>query len=155
MTQDDIRAFFAVHPSVFIQIAADGDGSPALAWGDSFIYLRDESGAPRKMPFSTIVIKDYPGFDMESKLDRGGLFRLNLDVGRDTFIELFGFPPKELAAHRDQYDFAALDRVIPHPAYGEQGWISVINPGPASKDQVESLMRLTLDRALARAEAAT
>lgn len=151
MTQDDIRAFFSAHGPVHIQIAGPGDGSPELAWGDSFIFVRDESGEPRKMPFATIVTKDYAGFDVESNLDRGGLFRLNLDVGRDRFTALFGFGPKLLTQHRNQYDFAAIDRVFPHPAYGEQGWVSVINPASASSEQTESLMRFALDRALGRA----
>jgi hypothetical protein len=150
MTQDDIRAFFTAHAAVHIQVAGPEDGSPAVAWGDSFVFLRDEDGSPRKMPFATIVTKDYAGFDVESKLDRGGLFRLNLDLGREAFNTLFGFGPKDLPAHRAKYDFAALDLVFPHPAYGEQGWASVINPSAASKEKVESLMRLALDRALGR-----
>jgi len=151
MNQDDIRAFFAVHPAVHIQIAGPGDGSPEVAWGDTFIFVRDDGGTPRKMPFATIVTKDYSGFDTESKLDREGLFRLNLDVGRDRFEDLFGFCPDELAQHRAEYDFAALDRFFPHPAYGEQAWASVINPAARSREQTESLMRFALDRALARA----
>jgi uncharacterized protein DUF6194 len=151
MTQDDIRAFFAADPAVHIQIAAPGDGSPEAAWGDTFVYVRDEGGAPKKMPFATIVTKDYAGFDAWSKLDRGGLFRLNLDVGREVFAGLFGFAPKELAQHRDRYDFAAIDRLFPHPAYGAQGWVSVINPASASQEQVEALMRGALGRALKRA----
>jgi len=150
MTQDDIRAFFSAHAAVHIQIAGPGDGSPELAWGDTFIYARDETGATKKMPFATIVTKDYPGFDADSRLDRGGLFRLNLDVGRETFAALFGHAPRELERHRDQYDFAALDRVFPHPAYGEQAWVSVINPAHASREQVESLMRGVLARAATR-----
>lgn len=148
MTQDDIRAFFAAHSAVHIQIAGSGDGSPEVAWGDTFIFVRDESGTPRKMPFATIVTKDYAGFDTESKLDREGLFRLNLDVGRDMFKDLFGFGPKELAQHRAEYDFAALDRLFPHPAYGEQAWVSVVNPAGGSGEKTESLMRLALERAL-------
>lgn len=150
MTQDDIRSFFTEHPRVHIQIAAPGDGSPEIAWGDTFVFVRDASGAPKTMPFATIVTKDYPGFDVESKLDRDGVFRLNLDVGRETFTALFGFAPKELAQHRDRFDFAALDRIIPHPAYGEQAWVSVIVPASASSAQTASLMRHALDRALAR-----
>jgi hypothetical protein len=103
------------------------------------------------MPFATIVTKDYAGFDVESKLDRGGLFRLNLDVGRETFAALFGFASRELERHRDQYDFAELDRIFPHPQYGEQAWISVLTPANGSKEQVESLMRGALERALERA----
>lgn len=151
MTQDEIRAFFAANAAVHIQIAGSGDGSPEVAWGDSFIFVRDEGGAPKKMPFATIVTKDYAGFDTESQLDRKGLFRLNLDVGREKFEELFGFLPKELAEHRAKYDFAAIDRLLPHPTYGEQAWVSIITPTDESREKTESLMRFALERALARA----
>ncbi|HET6583754.1 MAG TPA: DUF6194 family protein [Nannocystaceae bacterium] len=151
MTQDEIRAFFARHPRVHVQVAARDDGSPAIAWGDTFVFVRDESGAVRKMPFATIVTKDYAGFDVESQLDRDGAFRLNLDVGRETFAALFGFPPKELDQHRDAFDFAARDRCFPHPVYGPQGWVSIVAPTSASTAQTESLMTHALDRALARA----
>ena len=42
------------------------------------------------MPFATIVTKDYTGFDTASDLNRPGVFRLNVGVGRDTFRALFG-----------------------------------------------------------------
>jgi len=147
MTQDEIRAFFAADPQVHIQIAARGDGSPEVAWGDSFISARGEDGVPKKMPFATIVTKDYPGFDEESKLDRG-FFRLNLDVGRERFETLFGFAPKDLASQKGRFDFAAIDRLFPHPVYGTQAWVSVINPGRASREAVEMLMRFALGRAV-------
>lgn len=153
MTQDEIRALFAAHEAVHIQIAGAGDGSPELAWGDTFVSVRRENGVPNRMPFATLVTKDYTGFDVESQLDRGGLFRLNLDVGRDTFTALFGLDPKKLAQHRGDFDFAALDRLFPHPVYGEQAWVSVINPA-ASKQQTQSLMALALERALRRARKA-
>jgi len=154
MTQDEIRAFFAAEPAVHIQVAGPGDGSPELAWGDTFIYLRDRDGAPNKMPFATIVIKDYDGFDSESRLARGGLFRLNLDIGQRAFAELFGFAARDFAQRRGGYDFAAVDRVFPHPAYGEQAWISVINPR-ADNAQVRALMQQTLDRARDKAAKAS
>lgn len=155
MTQDEIRALFAADPRVHIQIAAPDDGSPAIAWGDTFVFVTDETGAAKKMPFATIVTKDYTGFDVESNLDREGLFRLNLDVGRDVFRTLFGFAPKELGQHRERFDFAALDRVFPHPVYGEQAWVSVIEPASSSRAQVESLMQHALARALGRCRTAT
>jgi hypothetical protein len=151
MTQDDIRAFFAAHATVHVQIAAPGDGSPEIAWGDTFVYLRLADGTPKKMPFATIVTKDYTGFDVESRLDRGNLFRLNLDVGKQAFQDLFGFAPRDLAQHRATFDFGALDRVFPHPTYGEQAWVSVINPGDESRETVAALLRVALDRACAPA----
>ena len=71
MEQDEIRDYMAAMDGVNVQIAARGDGSPEIAWGDTFIFARDERGESKKMPFATIVIKDYGDFDCESKLDRG------------------------------------------------------------------------------------
>ena len=105
------------------------------------------------MPFATIVIKDYVGFDIASQLDRGGLFRLNIEVGKQKFEELFGFAPKALDAHRDAFDFTALDRLFPHPLYGSHGWASIINPADASRDAVLALLDFSLARALGRVAA--
>jgi hypothetical protein len=40
MTQDEICNFFRANDAVHIQVAADGDGSPQMAWGDTFIFTR-------------------------------------------------------------------------------------------------------------------
>lgn len=148
MNQDDIRSYLGAHPAVRIQIAADGDGSPEIAWGDTFFTVVGADGEPRKMPFATLVIKDYPGFDSESQLDRGGLFRLNLDLGKTRFEALFGFAPKDLEPHRGEFDFSATNRLFPHPVYGAHGWASIINPESAQQDRVQALLDEALNRAL-------
>jgi hypothetical protein len=149
MTQDDIRNHLAAHPAVVVQVAAEDDGSPAIAWGDTFCYVRESDGTPRKMPFATIVTKDYPGFDTTSNLDRGGLFRLNIDVGRDKFVDLFGFATTELAQHANRFDYAAAGLFFPHPVYGAHGWVSIINPDDVPA--VTALLDFALRRALGRA----
>lgn len=146
MTQDDIRNYLGKHPTVATQIAAEGDGSPPIAWGDTFFYMRGADGVPKKMPFVTIVTKDYPGFDTESRLDRGGLYRLNIDVGRARLEQLFGVPIDELTQQRGRFAFDASDCLFPHPTYGAHGWVSVINPRSTSAQVFE-----LLDAALARA----
>ena len=122
MIEDEIRQHLGAHPAVRVTIAREGDGSPAIAWGDTFVYALGAGGEAGKMPFVTIVIKDYDGFDEASKLNRGGLFRLNIEVGKARFEELFGFAPKDLDAHRGEHDFTAIDRLFPHPIYGSHGW---------------------------------
>ena len=147
LTQDHLRALFD-SPDVHVQIAADGDGSPEIARGDTFVFARDATGAPKKMPFSTLVTKDYPGFDEASRLSaRAGLFRLNLDVGRAVFTELFGFAPSELDAHRDRFDFTEIDALFPHPVYGAYAWVSVITPAARTRDRVLELCQTALTRA--------
>lgn len=147
MTQDEIRAYLAEHAAVRIQIAGPDDGSPDIAWGDTFCYALDPDGEARKMPFATIVIKDYDGFDLESRLNRGGLYRVNLDIGKELFEENFGFAPREFDSHRGKFDFAELGRFFPHPVYGANGWISIIQPDATTRATLE----LMLDAAIARA----
>ena len=79
-------------PGVDQLVASEENGSPEGAWGDRFFYV----GPDRRQPFATIVEHDVPGFDEASQLDRPGVFRLNLDLGRAEFERVFGFPPKAL-----------------------------------------------------------
>lgn len=149
MTQDDIRNLLGANTAVHIQIAAPGDGSPEIAWGDTFFYVRDANGESAKMPFATIVTKDYTGFDTDSQLDRGGLYRLNIELGKQRFETLFGFAPKALDEHRAAFDFTALDTLFPHPLYGAHGWVSIINPS-TGRDAVIALLAFSLERAIGR-----
>jgi hypothetical protein len=136
-------------PGVATTTADQASGAPEVAWGDSFFFYDPDDSIPadRRFPFATIVVKDYPGFDVASNLDRPGVFRLNLAVGRARFEELFGFPPAEFPQHENVFDFTVLDQVIPHPVYAKQGWISVLVPGERTKDQVRELITYAHERA--------
>jgi len=123
---------------VFLQIASQGDGSPEIAWGDTFAWCRRPDGTIPKMPFATLVTKDYTGFDEESRLNRGGLFRLNMELGRQQFEETFGFTPDLCDSHRARFDFAATNTFFPHPVYGKSSWACIINPEEDSRTRVES-----------------
>ena len=151
MTQDEIRRYLGSNAAVLVQIASSGDGSPEIAWGDTFFYIRDKSGEPRKMPFTTIVTKDYVGYDSDSNLNRGGLYRLNIEVGKEKFEELFGFKTNELESNRSQLSFASMNKLFPHPLYGSNGWVSIINPEEDSVTKVSSLLDFSVERALRRA----
>lgn len=125
-------------------VASADTGAPEGAWGDVFVF--DADSDDRRFPFSTIVTQDVPGFDTASRLDRDGVYRLNIGVGRDVFRELLGFDPAEHARHRDEYDFAEADRILPHPAYAAQSWVSVVTPGPRTGELVQRLLVAALDR---------
>ena len=143
-------------PGVVVVTAGPDNGAPEVAWGDSFFFYDPGSSIPadQRFPFATIVIKDYPGFDTASRLDRPGVFRLNLAVGRERFEELFGFAPAGFASHEQAFDFTVLDRVLPHPVYARQGWISVLVPGDQTEDQVSALIHHAHQRAKDRYERA-
>lgn len=149
VTEQELIDVLAALPGVVAVTASQEGGAPEVAWGDSFFFYDPDNDTPaeRRMPFATIVTKDYPGWDVASELDRPGVFRLNLNVGRRRFEELFGFPAAHFQDHQDGFDFAASDRVLPHPTYAKQGWISVVAPGDATRDQIASLVTLAHQRA--------
>lgn len=145
----EILGMIGALTGVVVVTAGPGTGAPEVAWGDSFCFYDpdDAGGEARMSPFATLVVKDYPGFDTESRLDRPGVFRLNLPVGRERFTELFGFPPADVDEHRSEFDAAAADRLVPHPVYGGQGWVSVVQPGPATEDLVREIVTQAYGRA--------
>ena len=115
----------------------DGPGA-----GDTFIYYdpqRDRDPS-HSQPFVTIVTKDYGEFDNRSQLDRPGVFRLNMNVSRETFRALVGYAPGEASAKSAAYDFAALDQLMPHPVYGPQSWVCVLNPSPETFEAIKPLL---------------
>jgi hypothetical protein len=59
-----------------------------------------------------------------SDLARCGIFRLNIGVSRETFERLVG--------SIESPDYAAFDRILPHPVYAKQRWIGIFNPSDAT-----------------------
>jgi hypothetical protein len=150
MTQQDLVEFATGLPDVVAVTAGEENGAPEVAWGDVFFFYEPEGPTDRRMPFATIVTKDYDGFDGSSDLNRPGVFRLNISVGRTSFEELLGYPP---AAHAEQgaaFDHTALDRLLPHPVYAPQGWVSILDPGDATGTQARALLVRARARAAAR-----
>jgi hypothetical protein len=68
---------------VDVVVASRETGAPEVAWGDTFFsYDPDRDLEPKhRLPFATIVTKDYGDFDRASNLNRPGVFRLNIAVG--------------------------------------------------------------------------
>jgi predicted DNA-binding protein (MmcQ/YjbR family) len=130
-------------------VGSEEAGSPDLAWGDTFfIYDPDRTleGAKR-FPFATIVTKDYGEFDNASNLDRPGVFRLNIGVSKETYASLVD-PQAE-------YDFTALDQLMPHPVYGRNHWVCVLNPSEATFETLKPLLQEAYDRAVQRLAASS
>jgi Family of unknown function (DUF6194) len=122
-----------------LDILRPNDGPGA---GDTFFYydpLRDIDPSKR-LPFATIVVKNYGEFDHLSQLDRPDVFRLNIGVTRETFVKLTGHPPTEDATSAVGYDFAALDRLMPHPVYAPQSWLCVLNPTAETFEEIKPLL---------------
>ena len=121
------------------------NGAPEVAWGDTFFsYDPDRDLEPKyRLPFATIVTKDYGDFDRASNLNRPGVFRLNIGVSKDTYHSLFGPQPPPLGASGvvdTGHDFTDLDHIMPHPVYAPQSWVCVLNPSEATFQAVRPLL---------------
>ena len=139
--QTEIRQYVRDNcPAAHVQVAGPGDGSPEVAWGDTF-FMYEPAG---QFPFATIVTKDYPD-DEVSGLNRGGLYRLNIGLDREAFTAMF---PQGAALPAPD----AIDAVFPHPVYGRMHWVSVINPSPATFESLKPLIAAGYERLVRQAE---
>lgn len=127
------------------------------AWGDLFFYYNPQPAEPDEFYFATLKSKD-DEYDNFSNLDRPSTFRLNIGIGKETFLHLFGAKPArrdERETVGDQYDYTLLDQVLPHPVYGRQNWVCVLNPSPATFHSIQPLLveayQLAADRHTKRA----
>ena len=111
------------------------DTFPRVETAENLGYKFFFYGADRMLPFATIATSD-SDYERVSNHIRPGVFRLNIGVSRQTFRSLFG------ADHVDvsRYDYAALDRIMPHPDYAAQNWLCVLNPTEATFDQVRTFL---------------
>lgn len=152
MEMDEIVAFVSERfADVDVMVAGEENGAPSAAWGDAFCTYAPEAPAgeggeePSRMPFATVVTQDYEGFDTTSELNRDGVFRLNVSVGRRAFSAVLGEDWRGRVV-----DPTALDVLIPHPVYAAQGWVSILNPSEDSRAMVEQLLSNGYDRAVAQ-----
>lgn len=142
VTETEIIDYLSGLPGVVTLTASKDSSAPEAAWGDTFFFYDPEGTRPenQRLPFATLVIHDYAGWDTESHLDRDGIFRVNIAVGRSEFERLLGHSPAQHAAHHDEFDYAATDVLLPHPTYASQGWISVLNPAEQTGEHVRRLL---------------
>ena len=131
----DVRTFEGV-----LELApTPGSEHPEISWGDHYFYYAPDGLVPRtRQPYATIVTKDYPG-DTLSKLDPDERWRLNIHVGTEVFVDLLGYRPSEI--DESAPDHSAADVFTPHPLYGAQGWVCVVNPGPRTLERARELLR--------------
>lgn len=111
------------------------------AFGYTFFFYRDD----HRLPFATIATTDNE-FDRISNLARPGVFRLNIGVSRQTFQALFGAESRRL----EGYDFSALDTLMPHPEYAQQGFFCVLNPSDATYQRLRPLLAEAYQLAVTR-----
>jgi hypothetical protein len=107
-----------------------------------FLYDPDRDLPPeRQMPFATIVCGD--NYEHVSDLNQPGTYRLNVGLTKATYTSLFGAVPTDRAengVYTSDHDYAARDRLMPHPVYAGQYWVCVINPSEATFETVKPLL---------------
>ncbi|MCK9795279.1 DUF6194 family protein [Isoptericola sp. 4D.3] len=141
-SMDQIIAAVRRLDGVLVLEPRPGDGTPEIAWGDAFFYYAPDGQVPTTVqPYGTVVTKNYPEDD-GCDLDRPDRWRVNVHVGRDRARELVG------AIERT--DGVVTDVLLPHPLYGSQGWVCVVNPGERTGEAVLDLLREAHDAARRR-----
>lgn len=127
--------------------------------GNSFFFYNPDSNVPpdHRFPFVTLVTSDL--YDQFSHLTRPSVFRLNIGIGKQAFRSLFGDLARssgresaEISGeHLSDYDFTALDQVMPHPVYGRMYWVCVLNPSDKTfETNVRQLLAEAYDSAVSK-----
>jgi hypothetical protein len=111
--------------------------------GDTFFVYDPTGDLPARgwLPFATIVTGDH--YDTVSDLSRPGAYRLNIGLTKATYTRRFGAPPTERDEHGrlpTGVDHTATDTLTPHPFYASQYWVSVVNPGEATLEDVREFL---------------
>jgi hypothetical protein len=117
------------------------DVETSTDFGYTFFFYRSE----RQLPFATLIAADNE-YDRISNLDRPDVFRLNIGISRETFQTLFGTAKVDVS----NYDYTALDVIMPHPEYAPQNFICVLSPGEATSERVHDLLAEAYDIAVRR-----
>ena len=113
----------------------------AVNLGYTFFFYRDD----HMHAFATIASSGNE-YEQISKLDRPGVYRLNIGVSRETFRELFG--AKKI--NTSDYDFTALDTIMPHPDYSSQHFLCVLSPSEATLEKIRPMLAEAYDIAMKR-----
>lgn len=109
--------------------------------GYTFYFYRDD----HMHAFATIASNGNE-YEQISRLDRPGIYRLNVGVSRETFRSLFGTGKIDTSA----YDFTALDVILPHPDYSSQNFICVLSPSEATFEKLRPMLAEAYEVAVTR-----
>lgn len=126
------------------------DVHPLDSWGERSFFLNPDRQLNRGTYFATLKEKDSKN-DRASRLDRDGVFRLNMGVSKERYLSLFSHLPRRPAKGRfidGGYDFQKIDTILPHPVYGWMGWVCVLNPSPDTFQDCRNLLDNAYDKAL-------
>ncbi len=106
-----------------------------LADGNTFFFV----GSDHSVPFTTLVTSDL--YDTVSDLNREGVFRVNIGIGKQRYQELFpDINPADGNATKDLCDYTVLNQLLPHPGYASYGWVCILNPSGEMFEELKPLL---------------
>jgi len=115
---------------------------PIDAWGEVAYFYNPGKLLKRGTYFATIKEKDGEN-DKASNLDRDGVWRLNMGVSKQTFLETFNQMPARPAkgcSIEGSWDFTKKNKITPHPVYGWMSWMAVLNPSAETFEECKLLL---------------
>lgn len=134
-----------MRPEEILQYCLENLADTVLAesWGERGIFYNP--GRVRKRGVYVLTVKEKDGGnDRASRLDRPGVWRVNLGLRKETYRALFGPQPKRPpkgGVVETGHDFTAPDRLMPHPVYGWMSWACVLNPSAETFEQLKPLLQ--------------
>lgn len=139
MTKANILIRLLVHNQNYIVLRE--------SWGEKGIFYNPGGVLKRGVYVLTVKEKDGKN-DKGSYLNQEHVYRVNTGIKKESFIKIFGSIPKRPPAGGTvlmDYDFTALDMIIPHPVYAWMGWICVLNPSEKTFLSFEPLIKESYD----------
>ena len=120
------------------------------SWGESGIFYNPNGVLNRGVYVLTVKEKD-GDHDKGSMLNRDKIYRVNVGLRKQTFIKQFGDIPKRPPAGtivKMDFDFTALDTIIPHPVYAWMGWVCVLNPSEKTFEDFKVMIQESYEFAI-------
>jgi len=137
--------------NIITRITSDFSGiNPKSSWGETSLFYNPGNRLPHGVYFCTIKEKDGDN-DKASDLNRPNVFRVNIGLPKDKYLELFGEKPKRPAKGciiDTGHDFTAINQLMPHPIYGWMSWVCILSPTQEKFDEIYPLIKLAYDSAV-------
>ena len=120
------------------------------AYRERSFFYNPNGSLPKGIYFATIKESDGPN-DKASNLDRDGIYRLSIGVGKKQYHQLFGDVPKRPAKGAIvnlDFDFSISGMLMPHPIYAWLGWVCINNPDNQQVDLLKQLLDISYHNAM-------
>jgi hypothetical protein len=120
------------------------------AYRERSFFYNPNGTKPKGIYFATIKESDGPN-DKSSHLDREGVYRLSIGIGKKNYQEIFGkIPdrPSKGGVVNIGIDFKEIGKLMPHPIYAWLGWVCLNNPEENEKILIRDLLDLSYDNCI-------